>query len=362
MGLQFWGSLLFVAALALTASLFTYDWRDISWLKLPANVPASNFFGIAGAWVSFVLLMLFGYGAFLLPLALVISACLMLLRRSEDRWWRICLVAALYLLCVCLVPFFSNVLDPTSLNLSSTGGLTGRILTEAVLVPLLGSRFSALLLITLLVAGILVLSEIDWREMWQSMRWMFGTGRERVMAGEQPNVQKNDFEEDEEDDRAPDENPGRRLSFFRILNRFKRDRDEDEFNEAAAESRASQTETGFWSFRGLGGCRRAGCLSRAGFRRRTGIRATWRRANIGARSIEKNSFRRCRRQAVGSGGSGRRDSGTIPCCAKNSRRPQKQGGRSAGTRFLLTQSGQVRSPPHAPAATPTRSGGVARRR
>ena len=49
-------------------SLFSYSWTDISILKARASQPPDNLIGPVGAWMSFLLFMTFGVGAYLTPL------------------------------------------------------------------------------------------------------------------------------------------------------------------------------------------------------------------------------------------------------------------------------------------------------
>ncbi len=52
----------------LSLSLFSYDWRDISRLHAPPQIPPANFVGPTGAWTGFTLFNALGLGAYLLPL------------------------------------------------------------------------------------------------------------------------------------------------------------------------------------------------------------------------------------------------------------------------------------------------------
>ena len=63
-------TVLFIASLLVFLSLVSYSSKDISFLFSPTPVTIFNFIGIAGAYLSFLLLFVFGYGSYVFPFCL----------------------------------------------------------------------------------------------------------------------------------------------------------------------------------------------------------------------------------------------------------------------------------------------------
>ncbi len=79
----------FALAFYMLISLLSYDPQDPAWSHSGSHQVASNFGGLAGAWLSDLLLYLFGVMAFLLPVMLVYNGILLVrsrLNTSEDRY------------------------------------------------------------------------------------------------------------------------------------------------------------------------------------------------------------------------------------------------------------------------------------
>jgi len=96
------GVLLILGAGLLALALFSYDWRDISWLHAPPNQPPANFIGLLGAWVAFGLFMMLGAAAFIVPFIILAGGILLLFRREmfvRFRFlWMLAALAALAVL------------------------------------------------------------------------------------------------------------------------------------------------------------------------------------------------------------------------------------------------------------------------
>lgn len=130
------GIVLLGLCLFMALGLFSYEWTDISLLKAPPNDPAHNLIGPAGAWLSFVLLQIFGVGAFLTPFFCIGVGVIMMLQRSGRLWTKI---LWLFLIMLCLVALMELRADwwlPTcrKLNITFTGGLFGHLLIRSVLI------------------------------------------------------------------------------------------------------------------------------------------------------------------------------------------------------------------------------------
>ena len=79
----------FALASYILVSLFSYDRGDPAWSHSGVNTQISNFGGSAGAWLSDLLMYLFGFMAFLLPVMLFYNGVLLVrskLKSEEDRY------------------------------------------------------------------------------------------------------------------------------------------------------------------------------------------------------------------------------------------------------------------------------------
>jgi DNA segregation ATPase FtsK/SpoIIIE, S-DNA-T family len=132
------GIVLAAAALLLLVALFSYDAHD-----LPVNVTSPNNpphfpAGPLGAWTAYALFFVFGVGAFMIPVLLLmfgLGYLFQFLSYLQRRWvWG----AVLLLCCMCLASLYEDnsrwlrqLRD--SLNAPSVGGLIGQLLNEHVL-------------------------------------------------------------------------------------------------------------------------------------------------------------------------------------------------------------------------------------
>jgi len=131
------GILLGAAALLLFVALFSYEPHDMAVNKVPANNPISNLGGPLGAWLALKLFWVFGVGAFMIPVLLLIFGLgylFRLLSYLQRRWlWG----GVLLLCCMCLASLFEHDLRwlgkvRDSLN-APIGGLIGQFLNDHVL-------------------------------------------------------------------------------------------------------------------------------------------------------------------------------------------------------------------------------------
>lgn len=79
----------FALAFYMLVALISYDSADAAWSHSGVNERASNFGGFAGAWLSDLMLYLFGYMAFLLPVMLTYNGVILIrskLISAEDRY------------------------------------------------------------------------------------------------------------------------------------------------------------------------------------------------------------------------------------------------------------------------------------
>ena len=138
-------------------ALVSYDAGDISILQAPPNDPPLNFIGPVGAWFGFLILMLFGNGAWLMPLGCIALGLLLLLRPAERIGWRL-LWAFVFVLALsgllALHPSGWGRLEERFNITGITGGVAGWLIADRWLAGWLGQAGATILMIGLLVVGL----------------------------------------------------------------------------------------------------------------------------------------------------------------------------------------------------------------
>src|SRR5271170_4844580 len=96
------------AALLLMVALLSHDPRDLAANRVPPNNPIHNLGGPAGAWVAQKLFWIFGIGAFMIPVLLLmfgLGYLFQFLSYLQRRWlWG----GVLLLCCMCLASLFED--------------------------------------------------------------------------------------------------------------------------------------------------------------------------------------------------------------------------------------------------------------
>lgn len=166
---KLWRDLALIAVapmlLYLLASLFTYSATDPGWSQTGSVVaPVHNMGGQFGAWIADVLLQLFGYVAFLLPVVLGAVAWIALFGMEKDGQAEADLGPALRL--VGMVGFLIASTGFLHLRLfqsdvASAGGILGKLVGNS-----LGAGFGALganlFVVVLLLASITLATGLSW--------------------------------------------------------------------------------------------------------------------------------------------------------------------------------------------------------
>ncbi|MFZ5722882.1 MAG: DNA translocase FtsK [Pseudomonadota bacterium] len=172
-----WGIALAAVAILLLISLFTYFRNDPGWSHVGPSGPVSNAGGVIGAWVADVLFVLFGYVAWLLPLALLWRGVRIVRHplavdesTPPQRWlrrgaWVVLVLAACALMSIHftvprsgiagLAETLQEVLPETA------GGILGAVLGRAALAAF-NLAGSTLLLLAVLLAAVRVVIDIPW--------------------------------------------------------------------------------------------------------------------------------------------------------------------------------------------------------
>ena len=154
-----------VVFVLLCLSLFSYDWRDISWLEDPPKETPNNMFGRVGAWVSFFLFNAFGLGAYLVPFVFLGVALIQFLRQDlralpKFGWGFLIVCAVSGLLQVQYESFLTTCRE---LNLDHAGGRLSIEIVDGVLVFLVKPLGATLICSFLLFIGLVMF--VGWNEM-----------------------------------------------------------------------------------------------------------------------------------------------------------------------------------------------------
>lgn len=138
-------------------ALVSYDAGDISILQAPPNDPPLNFIGPVGAWFGFLILMMFGNGAWLIPLGCISLGLLFLFRPAERiglrLLWAFVFVLALSGL-LALHPSGWSRLEARFNITGITGGVAGWLIADRCLAGWLGHAGATILMLGLLVVGL----------------------------------------------------------------------------------------------------------------------------------------------------------------------------------------------------------------
>ena len=153
------GIVLIAAALLLLLAQVSFDRYDIDTNRLPANQTKHNWIGGVGAWGANVLFQVFGAGAFVLPLLLLVFGLgylFELLSYLQRRWaW----AGVLFLTCLGCFDLYTLSLENLRLNINapSAGGYVGKFLNTLVFGHL-GKPGATIIFATLYVISLIFLT------------------------------------------------------------------------------------------------------------------------------------------------------------------------------------------------------------
>jgi len=196
-----WGILLLVLCLFLALSLFSYSWEDIGKLKIPPNDPPCNLIGPVGAWLSFLLFMTFGVGAYLIPLWCAVLGLILIFNREERIGVRAGWCAILMLAVVSALELHESwcAAECRKLNIADAGGVFSRLLIEGLLVRWVSPVGTGIIVWSLLAVALVMFAGIGnilWGYHWIATGCRLLTGRVRqFLAGRQDVRQRIDREE-----------------------------------------------------------------------------------------------------------------------------------------------------------------------
>jgi S-DNA-T family DNA segregation ATPase FtsK/SpoIIIE len=162
------GSLIALVAICtyLCLALFSYDAADPGWSYTGTSDHVANIVGLSGAWIADVLLFLFGFLAFLLPVLLLQKAWQLFRERQQPPGFNITLFAIRQLGLLFTIASGAGL---AALHFyasgqalpSGSGGILGEALVSA-LIPAFSYVGSTLLLLAVFLIGITVATDFSW--------------------------------------------------------------------------------------------------------------------------------------------------------------------------------------------------------
>ena len=174
-----WGIMLQAFWILLLLSLLSYRPEDISVYQDPPNNPAQNFIGPVGAWMAFLSFLGLGVGGYLLPVMLASVGLLLIFLKEGRVWTRVVWMLLMLLAIVCLMEIRPEFWESMRirLNISSPGGVIGRMLGRELLMRLLGTVGAGIVLWSVLLLTMVMLFELrpvmvaEWTSLvWQKAR------------------------------------------------------------------------------------------------------------------------------------------------------------------------------------------------
>lgn len=159
---------LWLVALLLALSLYSYDPMDVAYNTTHPNYPLNNSVGIVGSWVAFWCLFAFGFSSYGIVFILFSLGCGFIHDPApSSRLARAVRAAAAVLMLASLACIFQlpmsawcNV-EAKRLNLSGAGGVAGDVLSVNLLIPLLGVTGSLAVCAAVFVASLLVYTRFN---------------------------------------------------------------------------------------------------------------------------------------------------------------------------------------------------------
>ena len=157
------GVLLKEGLLLVLLALFSYSPTDPGWSRTgdPGNI--ANDVGASGAWIADVLLILFGYLAYLIPLMLSYRAFILFRerRRTDDFSWSMFALRSTGFLLTLVGATALASLHFSSALPESSGGILGSVVA-GLSIPVLDLIGSTLVFLTLLFVGLTLATGLSW--------------------------------------------------------------------------------------------------------------------------------------------------------------------------------------------------------
>jgi S-DNA-T family DNA segregation ATPase FtsK/SpoIIIE len=158
--------LMLAAAIFLLLALASYDVRDPGWSQASSSNEPRNLGGWLGAWLADLLIYLGGYGAYAVPVGLLVAGWLVYRGRREDglfsRKWLAVRAVGFVLAWLAAAALCSlHLLGPQAEVSMGGGGVLGRMVGMSV-ASLLGLAGGTVVLLALLFSGFTLFSGFSW--------------------------------------------------------------------------------------------------------------------------------------------------------------------------------------------------------
>ncbi len=153
----FFGLVMIPLALFLLLSLISYNMEDISFIhkQTPSIATPHNWVGPIGAWISYILFMIAGVGAYGVPVWLVTTGILLILRRG-NIWIKALWVGLALIGLAALLDLYSVVTIKESFNITDDGGIAGWLITHTILINLLGPIGAGIILWSFFIGSLIM--------------------------------------------------------------------------------------------------------------------------------------------------------------------------------------------------------------
>ncbi|MBA4150707.1 MAG: DNA translocase FtsK [Verrucomicrobia bacterium] len=154
--------ILIATALIIALALFSYNANDVSANTAVPNSPRQNWIGPFGAWIGYGLFFIFGAGAFLLPVLLLLFGMAYFLEfwsYLRTRWLS---ASLLFISCLALLGFHSSWFPTLNANLNAlgAGGLIGHLANQYI-AGLLGKAGATIAFLTVYAVSLLFLTNFQ---------------------------------------------------------------------------------------------------------------------------------------------------------------------------------------------------------
>jgi S-DNA-T family DNA segregation ATPase FtsK/SpoIIIE len=189
--------LMLAAAIFLLLALASYDVRDPGWSQATSSKEPLNLGGWLGAWLADLLIYLGGYGAYAVPVGLLVAGWLVYRGRREDglfsrKWLAVRAVGFILAWLAASALCSLHLLGPQAEVSMGGGGVIGRMVGMSV-ASLLGLAGGTVFLLALLFAGFTLFSGFSWVALFELIGgWLLAT-TERWFARAQPRAAAVEF-------------------------------------------------------------------------------------------------------------------------------------------------------------------------
>ncbi len=190
--------LMLAAAIFLLLALASYDVRDPGWSQASSSNEPINLGGWLGAWLADLLIYLGGYGAYAVPVGLLVAGWLVYRGRREDglfsRKWLAVRAVGFVLAWLAAAALCSlHLLGPQAEVSMGGGGVLGRMVGMSV-ATLLGLAGGTVVLLALLFSGFTLFSGFSWLALFELIGGWLLAIPERWSARAEPRAALAGFE------------------------------------------------------------------------------------------------------------------------------------------------------------------------